>query len=55
MLDLPPPNQLNCPVCKKLCKVTGGVDSLPNNLYVGHIIQLSDANVELNNIIHNGL
>ena len=43
MANLPPPGQVTCPLCKKVCKVPSeGSDSLPNNVYALHIIELND-------------
>ena len=49
MANRPPPGQLNCPVCSKLCQVpTGGNSgSFPNNLYALHILDLDKDNKKL--------
>lgn len=54
MLDKKPTGQLDCPVCKQVCKVPAGADSLPNNLHALHIIQLNNTNKKLSNILQNG-
>ena len=54
MLDKKPTGQLDCPVCKQVCKVPDSADSLPNNLYALHIIQLNNINKKLSNILQNG-
>ena len=43
MADLPPPGQVTCPLCDKVCTIPaqGSVDSLPNNLHALHIVELN--------------
>ena len=36
-------NHVNCPTCRKDCELpAGGADSLPNNLYALHFVELAD-------------
>jgi len=40
MADRPPPGQVTCPLCDKVCDVSAeGSDSLPNNLHALHIVE----------------
>jgi hypothetical protein len=43
MADLPPPGQVTCLLCDKVCTIPaqGSVDSLPNNLHALHIVELN--------------
>ena len=62
MADLPPPGQVTCPLCDKVCKIPAeGSDSLPNNLHAIHIVELKKALTvrdsaisKLNHILKNG-
>ena len=52
MADLPPPGQVTCPLCNKVCTISvKGSDSLPNNLQALHIIELKKALIEWANTI----
>ena len=52
MADLPPPGQVTCPLCDKVCKVPAeGSDSFLNNLHVLHIVDLKKALTERENTI----
>ena len=52
MSDLPPPGQVTCPLCDKVCNVPAeGSDSLPNNLHALHIVKLKQALTQQENTI----
>ena len=36
-------NHVNCPICRKDCELpAGGADSLPNNLYALHFVEVAN-------------
>ena len=52
MADRPPPGQVTCPLCDKVCTIPAeGSDSLPNNLHALHMVELKNELTKRNNTI----
>ena len=52
MADRPPPGQVTCPLCDKVCTIPAeGSDSLPNNLHALHMVELKKALTKRDNTI----
>ena len=52
MADLPPPGQVTCPLCDKVCNVPAeGTESLPNNLHALHMVVLKNELTERDSTI----
>ena len=52
MAERPPPGQITCPLCDKVCTIPAeGSDSLPNNLHALHIVKLKQVLTEKENEI----